>query len=82
MGKGTVQAGRHSMSNKLQENLQEKKINGTFRILSAAGILLVVAGHADFHLFDLGGLFPYYSFHVAVFCLYRDIFTQKKRSRG
>lgn len=46
---------------------KEKRINGAFRILSAIGIVLVVAGHADFHIFDLGGLFPYYSFHVSVF---------------
>ncbi len=82
MGKGTVQAGRHSMSNKLQENLQEKKINGTFRILSAAGILLVVAGHADFHLFDLGGLFPYYSFHVAVFLFISGYFYTEEAEQG
>lgn len=43
------------------------KENATFRIFSAIGIILVVAGHADFHIFDMGGLFPYYSFHVAVF---------------
>ncbi len=59
--------GRRMMSGKSQEKSREKKVNGTFRILSAIGILLVVAGHADFHIFDMGGLFPYYSFHVAVF---------------
>ncbi len=45
----------------------EKQINTTFRILSSICILLVVAGHADFHIFDLGGMFPYYSFHVMAF---------------
>lgn len=55
----------------------EKQINGTFRILSAIGILLVVAGHADFHIFDMGGLFPYYSFHVAVFLFISGYFYKE-----
>lgn len=37
------------------------------RILMAVGIILVVAGHLDFPVFDVGGLFPYYSFHVFIF---------------
>ncbi len=41
--------------------------NKEFRILSAIGIILVVAGHLGYNLFDVGGLFPYYSFHVFVF---------------
>ena len=47
--------------------MEKKRDNDTFRILSAIGIILIVAGHADFQIFDLGGLFPYYSFHVAIF---------------
>lgn len=43
------------------------KENRKFRILSAIGIILVVAGHLGFNLFDIGGLFPYYSFHVFIF---------------
>lgn len=54
------------------------KINSTFRILSAIGIILVVAGHADFHVFDLGGLFPYYSFHVAVFLFISGYFYNER----
>ena len=38
--------------------------NKEFRILSAIGMILVVAGHLGFNVFDVGGLFPYYSFHV------------------
>lgn len=41
--------------------------NREFRILSAIGIILVAAGHLGFNLFDVGGLFPYYSFHVFIF---------------
>ncbi len=47
--------------------MEKKRDNDTFRILSAIGIILIVAGHADFQIFDLGGLFPYYSYHVAIF---------------
>ena len=41
--------------------------NREFRIFSALGILLVVAGHLGYNLFEIGGLFPYYSFHVFIF---------------
>lgn len=43
------------------------KENIQFRILSAFGIIFVVAGHLGYSLFDMGGLFPYYSFHVYIF---------------
>lgn len=53
------------------------KENRQFRVLSALGIIFVVAGHLGFNAFDLGGLFPYYSFHVFIFLFvsgyfYRD----------
>lgn len=57
---------------------KEKAINPTFRILSAIAIVLVVAGHADFGIFDLGGLFPYYSFHVAVFAFISGYFYREQ----
>lgn len=41
--------------------------NRQFRVLSAFGIIFVVAGHLGYGVFDLGGLFPYYSFHVFIF---------------
>lgn len=41
--------------------------NETFVILSAIGILLILLGHLDFPLLTMGGLFPYYSFHVMLF---------------
>lgn len=43
------------------------KRNETFVILSAIGILLILLGHLDFPLLNMGGLFPYYSFHVMLF---------------
>lgn len=51
-------------------------------MLSAIGILLVVAGHADFHIFDVGGLFPYYSFHVAVFLFISGYFYEEEAERA
>lgn len=41
--------------------------NREMRILSAIGIILVVAGHLGYNLFEIGDLFPYYSFHVFIF---------------
>ena len=49
--------------------MTSNKINPSFRILSAFAIIFVVAGHADFGVFDIAGMFPYYSFHVGVFAL-------------
>lgn len=44
-----------------------RRENEELRILSAIGIILVAAGHLGYNLFDLGGLFPYYSFHIFLF---------------
>jgi len=48
-------------------NIMNTKRNDTFVILSAIGILLILLGHLDFPLLTMGGLFPYYSFHVMLF---------------
>ena len=54
--------------------MQKHEIDIPFRILSAIAIVLVVAGHGNFHIFDLSGLFPYYSFHVALFAFISGYF--------
>lgn len=54
--------------------------NKEMRILSAIGIILVVAGHLGYQLFDIGGLFPYYSFHVFIF-LFVSGYFYKRESR-
>ena len=41
--------------------------NKSMRILTALGIIFVVAGHLQFDILDIGGLFPYYSFHIYIF---------------
>lgn len=58
------------------------KTNGTenrqFRILSALGIIFVVAGHLGYGIFDIGGLFPYYSFHVFIFLFVSGYFYKEE----
>lgn len=54
------------------------KENKTFRILSAIGIILVVAGHLGYNLFEIGDLFPYYSFHVFIFLFVSGYFYKKE----
>ena len=56
---------------------QKPPYNVTFGILSALAILMIVAGHSGYDIFTVGGLFPYYSFHVPLFMFisgyfYRD----------
>lgn len=50
------------------EKEQEKApYNITFGILSALAIIMIVAGHTGYDILTVGGLFPYYSFHVPLF---------------
>lgn len=58
------------------------RINPTFRILSALAIIFVVAGHADFGVFDIAGLFPYYSFHVGVFAFISGYFYKEESEKN
>ncbi len=46
---------------------KETAVNRQFRILSAIAMILVVMGHVDEGMLTIGGLFPYYSFHIALF---------------
>lgn len=46
---------------------KETAVNMQLRILSALAMILVVMGHVDEQLLTIGGLFPYYSFHIALF---------------
>ncbi len=52
--------------------------NKQMRILSAVGMILVVAGHLGYSLFDVGGLFPYYSFHVFIFLFVSGYFYREE----
>lgn len=55
-----------------------KKINPSFRIFSALMMIFVVAGHADFGVFDVAGMFPYYSFHVGAFVFISGYFYRRE----
>ncbi len=63
-----------------ENNFRENNFleNKEFRILSAIGIILVVAGHLGYNLFDIGGLFPYYSFHVFIFLFVSGYFYKRE----
>lgn len=41
--------------------------NKAMRILTGIAIILVVMGHADCNYLSVGGIFPYYSYHVMIF---------------
>ena len=58
--------------------MAEYQENKEFRILSAIAMILVVAGHLGFNLFDIGGLFPYYSFHVFLFLFASGYFYKRE----
>lgn len=58
--------------------MAELKENRQMRILSAMGIIFVVAGHLGYNLFDIGELFPYYSFHVFIFLFVSGYFYKRE----
>lgn len=52
--------------------------NVTFGILSALAILMIVAGHVGYDILTVGGLFPYYSFHVPLFLFISGYFYREE----
>lgn len=62
--------------------MKTQQINPAFRILSALAIVFVVAGHADFGVFDVAGMFPYYSFHVGVFAFVSGYFYKEENEKN
>jgi len=58
------------------------KRNDTFVILSAIGIILILLGHLDFPLLTMGGLFPYYSFHVMLFPFISGYFYKNEEEKN
>lgn len=51
----------------VEKEQQKAPYNGAFGILSALAIIMIVAGHTGYDILTVGGLFPYYSFHVPLF---------------
>ena len=60
----------------------DTKENIQFRILSALGIIFVVAGHLGYDVFTIGGLFPYYSFHVFIFLFVSGYFYKDEAEKN
>ncbi|MCM1267213.1 MAG: acyltransferase family protein [Bacteroidales bacterium] len=56
--------------------------NVTFGVLSAFAILMIVAGHAGYEIFTVGGLFPYYSFHVPLFLVISGYFYREEEEES
>lgn len=52
--------------------------NVAFGILSALAILMIVAGHVGYDILTVGGLFPYYSFHVPLFLFISGYFYREE----
>lgn len=61
--------------------MSSKRIIPRYRILSALGIIFVVAGHIDFGVFDVAGVFPYYSFHIGIFTFISGYFYREEEEQ-
>lgn len=57
---------------------EKRQYQATFGILSAIGIFMIVAGHVGYNIATVGDLFPYYSFHVALFMFISGYFYREK----
>ena len=55
----------------------QKHTNRQFALLSAIAMVLVVVGHVDEQLLTINGLFPYYSFHIALFLFISGYFYRE-----
>lgn len=60
----------------------KKTYNVTLGILSALAITMIVAGHAGYDILTVGGLFPYYSFHVPLFLFISGYFYREEEERA
>lgn len=56
----------------------KQKYNYTFGILTAMAIIFVVAGHLNYNIFTLEGLFPYYSYHMPLFIFISGYFYKEE----
>ena len=57
----------HASDRQMRGEQQKSSYNAAFGMLSALAIIMIVAGHAGYDILTVGGLFPYYSFHVPLF---------------
>lgn len=61
---------------------QGSTINMQFALLSALGMFFVVDGHLNNSYLDIGGLFPYYSFHMPLFAFISGYFYKPGSEDG
>ena len=57
-----------------EQRAEGKTVNMQFALLSALGMFFVVDGHLNNSYLDIGGLFPYYSFHMPLFAFISGYF--------
>lgn len=68
------------MKNKIEN--QNNSYHVTFGMLSALAIIMIVAGHAGYDILTVGGLFPYYSFHVPLFLFISGYFYREEEEKA
>lgn len=56
------------------KQIKGNTLNMQFAVLSALGMFFVVDGHLNNSYLDIGGLFPYYSFHMPLFAFISGYF--------
>ncbi len=61
---------------------QNQGYQAAFGILSALGMVMIVAGHADYNILTVGDLFPYYSFHVPLFMFISGYFYRRREEEA
>ena len=62
----------------MQNMKQNTRSNQQFVLLSAIAMVLVVMGHVNEPILTFGGLFPYYSFHIALFLFISGYFYKEE----
>ena len=80
------------MLNKIISNISNKdtciktnpqtELNMTFALLSGIAIIMIVAGHVGYDILTVGGLFPYYSFHVPLFLFISGYFYRDEEEKA
>ena len=60
-----------------EKSFQKETYNMTFGILSGLAIIMVAAGHLGYDVMAVGGLLPYYSFHIPLFMFISGYFYKE-----
>ena len=60
----------------------KQETNIPFCLLSVLGIIFVVDGHLNHSFFDIGGVIPYYAFHMPLFVFISGYFFRMKEGES